>query len=88
MRPGGLVFISHPEQGFRNAESVFCTLAEEELAVDIAYYMSAENTFPVVVISYYGSEISKDDDDFVNNLINRRTALWRCLGSCVWVRTH
>ena len=64
MHPGGLIFVCQPEQGVGDAEAVFCTLAEEKLAVviDLAYSVSAQNAFPAaVLLPYSGVEISKHD---------------------------
>lgn len=65
VHPGSLVFISHLKQSVGNAEAMFCTLAEEEQAIviDLAYFVSAANAFPAVVVSsYFDIEISKDDE--------------------------
>lgn len=47
MHPGDLVFISQPEHGVGNAETMFCTLTEEEeeeaIIIDPVYSVTAEN---------------------------------------------
>ena len=64
VHPGGLVLVCYPEQGVGDAEAVLCTLTEEEQAVviDIAYSVSAQNTFPAAVVpSHPCIKVSKDD---------------------------
>ena len=60
-----LVLVCYSEQSVGDTEAVLlCTLAEEEQAVvtDLAYSMSAQNTFPAAVVpSHPRIKVSKDD---------------------------
>ena len=61
---GGLVLVCHPEQGVDDATDVLCTLAEEKqtVVIDLAYFVSAQNTFPAAVVpSYPRIKVSKDE---------------------------
>ena len=61
---GDLVLVCHSEQGVSNTEAMLCTLAEEEqtVVIDLAYSVSAQNTFPAALVpSHPRIKVSNDD---------------------------